>query len=80
MSSTYFQPPLASQAPEQAHGWHHRCRTAEATLARQVDAGVVPDAETIAHFQTYVNGDITLGQAIGRVLDKLARTGYHSSS
>jgi hypothetical protein len=79
MSSTYFQPPLASQTPEQAHAWQHRCRTAEAALARQVAAGLVPDAETIAHFQAYVNGDITLGQAIGRVLDKLARTGFRSS-
>jgi hypothetical protein len=76
MSSAYFQPPSASQSPEQAQAWHHRCRTAEAALARQVAAGVVPDAETIGYFQAYVNHEITLGQALGRVLDKLSRSGY----
>jgi hypothetical protein len=80
MSSTYFQPLPAGYSPEQEQLWHNRCRTAEAALARQVAAGVAPDAEMIAHFQAYVNGDITLGQAIGRVLDKLSRTGYPTRS
>jgi hypothetical protein len=79
MSFPYFQPLPAGHSPEQAQAWHTRCRTAEAALARQVAAGVVPDAEIIAHFQAYVNGDITLGQAIGRVLDKLSRTDYRTS-
>ena len=76
MSSTYFQSPPTGQTPEHAHAWHHRCRTAEAALARQVAAGVAPEAETIAHFQVYVNNEITLGQAIDRVLDKLSQGGY----
>lgn len=79
MSSSYFHHLPAGHSPEQAQAWHTRCRTAEAALARQVAAGVAPDAETIAHFQAYVNGDITLGQAIGRVVDKLSRAGYHAS-
>jgi hypothetical protein len=77
MFSTHFHQPPAGQSPEQAQAWHNRCCTAEATLARQVVAGVAPDAETIAHFQSYVNGSITLGQAIGRTLDQLSRPGYY---
>jgi hypothetical protein len=79
MSSRYFQPLPPGHSPEQAQAWHHRCRTAEAALARQVAAGAVPDAESIVHFQAYVNGDITLGQAIARVLDKLSRPGHSPS-
>jgi hypothetical protein len=79
MSSNYFRPLPAGYSPEKEKAWHYRCRTAEDALARQVAAGAVPDAEAIAHFQAYVNGDITLGQAIGRVLDKLSRAGYHSN-
>jgi hypothetical protein len=79
MSSPYFQSLPAGQSPEQEQAWHNRCRTAEAALARQVAAGASPDAEAIAHFQAYVTGDITLGQAIGRVLDKLSRAGHHSN-
>jgi hypothetical protein len=59
--------------PAQRAAWLRRQRTAENTLEIQAIGGSVPDAETIAHFQRYVSGELTLGQAIERVRKQMSQ-------
>lgn len=39
----------------------------------QLAGGIPPDSPLAACFQLYIDGEITLGQAIGRTLDRLAQ-------
>ena len=67
-----FQSVPTGLSAQQRQEWDYRRQNAERILAKQAQAD--PHLETVAHLQHYVNGDITLGQAIGRVLDAQART------
>lgn len=58
----------------QRQEWQRRQRTAENTLEIQDLSGTTPNAETIAHFQRYVRGEINLGEAIEQVRRQMAQT------
>ena len=64
-------PPNLSE--DQRKEWIRRQRTAENTLVIQALGGTMPNAETIAKFQCYVNGEITLAQAIAQVREQMAQ-------
>lgn len=68
-----FLPLPAGLTPAQECEWHQRCWTAGRILAQQAATTGGPDAEVVIHLQPYVRGEITLGQAIGRLLDHQAR-------
>jgi len=73
MSTHYFNPMPAHLADDQRKEWVRREQTAENTLAIQALGGTTPNAETIAKFQRYVNGEITLAQAIAQVREQMAQ-------
>jgi hypothetical protein len=73
MSKAYFTHIPDQLDPAQRVAWLRRQRTAENTLEIQAIGGSAPDAETVAHFQRYVNGEITLAQAIERVRRQMAQ-------
>ena len=74
MLSSYFQANLITLSPTQQSAWESRRQMAEDLLDRHTDLAHTPDAETVAHLQCYIDGDITLGQAMGRILDRWARS------
>ncbi|GAA4365638.1 hypothetical protein GCM10023185_36100 [Hymenobacter saemangeumensis] len=67
MHSIQFKPAPEGLTPAQLQAWQRRRRTAENTLEIEVLSGAVPDAQTIHLFQRYINGELTLGEAIERV-------------
>jgi len=68
-----FHPLPDGLTSSQQRAWHQRCQTAGRILAQQAATTGGPDAEVFAHLRPYVHGEITLGQAIGRLLDHQAR-------
>ena len=73
MPCSSFPPLPAGLTPAQERAWTQRCWTAGRIIAQQAATAGGPDAEVIIHLQPYVRGEITLGQAIGRLLDHQAR-------
>ncbi len=71
--SARFHSPPAGLGPEQLQKWAHRLLTVEEALAGLTAEGTVPDDAILAHLQDYVNNDITLGQALGRIVDHRAQ-------
>lgn len=69
MPSLSFLPPPDGLGPEQRQRWALRLRTAEDALAGLTAGGTA----AAGHLHDYVNGRITLGQALGRVVDHRAR-------
>jgi|GEM_PF-5186074 len=67
MSFIKFNPMPAGLSPVQQQAWQRRRRTAENTLEIEILSGAVPDAQTLAFFQRYINGELTLGEALERV-------------
>ncbi|MDB5236061.1 MAG: hypothetical protein JWR44_3054 [Hymenobacter sp.] len=59
--------------PDQRAHWQRRKLTAQNTLEIQAMAGTAANAETVAHFQRYVRGEITLAEAIAQVREQLAQ-------
>ncbi|MBF9221134.1 antitoxin VbhA family protein [Hymenobacter ruricola] len=59
-------------ADQRAH-WQRRQLTARNTLELQALTGSVANAETVAFFQRYVRGEITLAQAIAQVREQMAQ-------
>ena len=68
-----FPPHPAGLTPTQQRAWDQRCQTAVRILDQQAATTIGSDAEMVAHLHCYVRGEITLGQAIGRLLDHQAR-------
>jgi hypothetical protein len=73
MLYTAFPPHPAGLTLAQQHAWDQRCQTAVRILEQQAATTTGPDAEMLVCLQPYVRGEITLGQAIGRLLDHQAR-------
>lgn len=71
MSPSVFPP--AGLGPEQRLRWARRLLAVEDALAALTAAGTTPAAVVLAYLHDYVNGDITLGQALGRIVDHRAR-------
>jgi hypothetical protein len=59
--------------PEQRALWQRRELTAQNTLEIQAMAGTSANAETMAHFQRYVRGEISLTEAITQAREQLAQ-------
>ena len=72
MPCSYFSQLPDGLTPTQERAWHQRCQTASRIMAQQAATAGGPDAEVLAYLQLYVHGEITLGQAIGRLLDHQA--------
>lgn len=75
MASVVLAPCPAGLPTAQQQAWEQRHQTAARILARQTDPAPAADSAVLAHLQHYVRGEITLGQAVGRVLDHQARAG-----
>jgi hypothetical protein len=73
MSSAFFMPPPAGLDPEQQANRTRRQYVADCALEFLAAKAKPLDSALIAHLQDYVNGDSTLGQAIGRIVDHLAQ-------
>jgi len=73
MPYSSFPPHPTGLTPAQERAWNQRCQTAGRIIAQQAAITGGPDTEVIVHLQPYVRGEITLGQAIGRLLDHHAR-------
>jgi len=73
MPCASFYPLPDGLSPSQQRAWQQRCQTAGRILAQQAATTGGPDVEVLAHLQPYVQGEITLGQAIGRLLDHQSR-------
>jgi hypothetical protein len=73
MPTSYFQAMPANLSEDQRKEWARRQRTAESTLAIQALGGTEPNSETIAQFQRYVSGHISLDQAIAQVREQMAQ-------
>ena len=73
MSASYFKPMPPHLTLEQRKEWERRQHTAENTLAIQALGGTTPNEETTAKFQRYINGEITLAQAIMQVREQMAQ-------
>jgi hypothetical protein len=73
MPCSSFLPLPDGLTPGQERAWNQRCQTAGRIIAQQAATTGGPDAEVIIHLQPYVRGEISLGQAIGRLLDYQAR-------
>ncbi|TPG66354.1 hypothetical protein [Hymenobacter nivis] len=67
-----FHPLPEGLTLSQQQEWYQRCQTARRILAQQVATTGGPDVEILAYLQPYVHGEITLGQAIGRLLNHQA--------
>ena len=59
-------------ADQRAH-WLRRQATARNTLEIQALTGTSANAETVAVFQRYVRGEVTLNQAIAQVREQMAQ-------
>ncbi len=73
MPSLSFPPPPDGLGPEQRQRWALRLRTVEDALAGLTADGTAPDDAVVGYLHDYVNGRITLGQALGRIVDHRAR-------
>ncbi|WP_143080198.1 antitoxin VbhA family protein [Hymenobacter arizonensis] len=73
MSTPNFKPMPQHLNDDQRKDWARRQRTAESTLAIQTLGGTEPNEETLAYFQRYVSGEITLAQAIAQVREQMAQ-------
>ena len=73
MPDSSFQSRPLGLTSTQRREWDQRCQTAERILDQHAVISPRADAEVMAHLQPYVRGEITLGQAIGRLLDYQAR-------
>lgn len=72
MSSNYLRAiPPSDLTPLQRQEWHRRQRIAENTLDIQVLGGTLPDSETVHFFQRYVDGELTLNDAMARVRQQM---------
>jgi hypothetical protein len=72
MSTTYLQSvPPTGLTPIQRQEWQRRHRIAENTIEIQVMGGTLPDNETLHCFQRYVNGELTLNDAMERVRQQM---------
>ncbi|MGI4737065.1 MAG: hypothetical protein ACRYG7_17985 [Janthinobacterium lividum] len=67
--SSPFHPLPDGLMPSQQREWNQRRQTASRILAQQAATTGGPNIELLAYLQPCVHGDITLGQAIGRLLD-----------
>lgn len=70
---TSLPPQPTGLSPIQQRAWGQRCQTAVRILDQQAATTTGPDTEMLVYLQCYVRGEITLGQAIGRLLDHQAR-------
>ena len=59
--------------PDQRAHWQRRELTAKNTLEIQAMAGTVANAETLAHFQRYIKGEISLAEAITQAREQMAQ-------
>ncbi len=75
MPSTSYPllPPPDGHGPGQGPQRARRLAVVEDALAALTAASTTPDAVVPAHLHDYVNGAITLGQALGRIVDHRAR-------
>lgn len=62
--------------PAEQHGsWAVRLQLAQNALAVFCDESPEPDATIVGHLQDYVDQHISMGQAVGRIVDHHVRTG-----
>lgn len=73
MSTISFEPMPPGLTAEQRTQWQRRQLTAHNTLEIQALAGTGANAETLAYFRRYVNGEITLAQAITQAREQIAQ-------
>jgi hypothetical protein len=64
MRHSYFPALPGSLTPAQRAEWQHRQRIAEHALEVEILSGAVPDHPTLACFQRYISGELTLAEAI----------------
>jgi len=77
MFTTLFGPiPDDLSADQRAH-WQRRQATARNTLEMQALTGTPASAETLAFFDRYVRGEVTLAQTIAQVREQTAQE-HHS--
>ena len=73
MITNYFRPPATRLNPGQLREWQRRQSIAQNTLEIQTLGGTLPDVETIHCFQSYVDGELTLTEAIVRVRQQMVQ-------
>ncbi|WP_035565152.1 hypothetical protein [Hymenobacter sp. IS2118] len=71
--SPYFSPQPSGLGPEQRAAWARREYVADCAVAFLATKTNPLDRAVFHHLQDYVAGDATLGQAIGRIVDHVAR-------
>ncbi|MFD2720715.1 antitoxin VbhA family protein [Hymenobacter monticola] len=77
MFAYLFGPVPDDLSPDQRAHWQRRQATARNTLEIQALTGTVASAETVAFFERYVRGEVTLAQAIAQVREQIAQE-HHS--
>jgi hypothetical protein len=73
MSASCFTSLPSGLSPEQRLHWTRRQHVADCAVEFLAAHNKPLDSPIFAHLQHYVSGEISLGQAIGRILDYLAR-------
>jgi len=73
MFAYLFGPVPDDLAPDQRSHWLRRQATARNTLEIQALTGAAANAETVAFFERYVRGEVTLSQAIAQVREQMAQ-------
>ena len=73
MITNYFRPPVTRLSPGQLREWQRRQSIAQNTLEIQTLGGTLPDIETIRCFQSYVDGELSLTEAIVRVRQQMVQ-------
>ncbi|HEX8328722.1 MAG TPA: hypothetical protein VF629_14365 [Hymenobacter sp.] len=70
--SAYFAPIPPHLALDQRLQCARRQLVAENILDTMIANGTTPDESVLSYLQGYIDGDSTLGQAVGRIVDHFA--------
>ena len=73
MSSSLLMPDPAGSDQAQRLDCARRLLVAENILETISADGSGPDTGSLAYLQAYINGEISLGQAVGSIVDHLAQ-------
>jgi hypothetical protein len=77
MFAYLFGPVPTDLVPDQRAHWQRRQATARNTLEMQAMTGRAASAETVAYFERYVRGEVTLAQAIAQVREQMTQEHQH---
>ena len=71
---SYFTPIPTHLDPDQRLHCARRQLVAENIIDTMAANGTGPDDASIGYLQRYIDGESSLGQAVGRIIDHLAQT------